>query len=124
VPVEAGANGAVPVEDPVGVRQIGIPGDVVGGRLGGGANELAEVAIGGPAASRQGVDRLVDMRPVESVVGGDDARNRDRPQRFGGVGQGAAALFDLRDAPLGGDGERLVELELGGAEDLLLALED
>ena len=84
MPAKVEANGAVPVEDPVAVRQIGIPGDVVGGRLGGGANELGEVAIGGPAARRQDVDRLVDARPVEPVVGGDDARNRGRPQRVGG----------------------------------------
>jgi len=63
------ANEAVPVKDPVGLRQIAIPGDVVGGRLGGGANVLGEVAIGGPAAPPAGVDRLVDARPVEPVVG-------------------------------------------------------
>jgi hypothetical protein len=55
VPAKVEAKGAVPVEDPVGVRQIEIPGEVVGGRLGGGDNELGEVAIGGPAARRQGV---------------------------------------------------------------------
>jgi len=65
---KAQANGAVSAEDPVAAGQIGIPGDVASGRLGGGASGVS--ARGNCVGSVLGTASPSSGRPLVTTCAG------------------------------------------------------